>query len=80
MIIGEGDLAPVVTPKTRSITQKDGTVVTKEYWEALYPPTAEVLRDVQETTETPQFEYDSADFLSPPPEQSYNPTVRLHYI
>lgn len=80
MIIGEGDLAPVVTPKTSSITQKDGTVVTKEYWEPLYPPTAEVLRDVQETTETPQFEYDSADFLPPPPEHSFNPTVRLHYI
>lgn len=37
MIIGDVDSAQVVTPKTIHETQKDGTVVTKQVWEPLYP-------------------------------------------
>jgi hypothetical protein len=77
MIIGDVDSAQVVTPKTIQQTKKDGTVVTKQVWQPLYPHVSD-----KKPSESPEmtFGYEAgepADIASPQPERTKTYRVRL---
>jgi hypothetical protein len=76
MIIGEGELAAVVTPKTISVTKKDGSLSSTEVWEPLHRPTP-LPANYDTSNEIPLMDYEPRNFPSPPPEHTNTYPVNL---
>jgi hypothetical protein len=78
MIVGEGELAPIVTPKNIIITKKDGSLVSAEVWEPLHRPSQLPAKDDNSNSNAiPQMDYVPESFPSPTPEHAKTYSVRL---
>ena len=67
MIVGDVNLAQVITLKTIYEMKEDGTLTSTEVWQSLDPPTPQVTPVVKERS-TFEYEPDELRNPSPPPE------------